>query len=497
MGIIKKQSISGSMYSYFGVILGFVIMGILFPRILSRSEVGLLRVMVSYATLFAQFAGLGFGAVTIKLFPHFRDETRKHHGFLGIALLVAVVGFLIAASVYLLIRPNLLEHSQDKSELFVTYYYYVLPLIFFTLLFNIFDNYYRVLYNAVKGIYYKEVVQRVLTLVIIVLFFFNTINFHQLVILYVLALISPSLMLLFSLIRSKQLYLKPDPDFLTPRLKKEMLSVGFFGILASFSGVLVMNIDIIMVSSMIGLTAAGIYAITFYFGTLILIPLRTMGKISAVIISDAWKRNDKETINDIYRRSSISLSVVGVLLFIGIWGNIDNVFNILGDSYLPGKMVIFFIGLANLFDVAVGINSHIIVNSKYYRLLSYFLLTFAFVIVLSNFLLIPIYGLVGAAIASFISKFLYNSIKVVFLYRKFRFQPFSYRHILLYTIAFAAYWISTFLPSFSNYIIDIIIRSSLIMILFTVPVYFFKISEDINEHVDKIIRALFNRTKSH
>jgi len=496
LGIIKKQSILGSVYSYIGVALGFVVMGILLPRILSTDQVGLLRVMVSYATLFAQFAGLGFGAVTIKLFPHFRDASRKHHGFLGIALLIGLVGFLIAASVYLLIKPYLLEHAQEKSELFFTYYYYVIPLIFFTLLFNIFDNYYRVLYNAVKGIYYKEVVQRILTLVIILLFFFQIINFRQLVILYVLVLISPSLILFVSLIRSKQLHLKPDTNFITPELRKEMIQVGFYGILASFSGVLVLNIDIIMVNSMVGLSAAGIYAITFYFGTLILVPLRTMGKISSVVISDAWKNNDKETINDIYRRSSISLSVVGVLLFIGIWGNIDNVFHILGNSYISGKMVIFFIGIANLFDIAVGINSHIIVNSKYYRYLSFFLLIFAVIIVVSNILLIPVYGLVGAAMASFISKFLYNFIKVVFLYRKFRFQPFSYRHFLLYIIAFAAYWVSTFLPPFKNYIVDIIFRSSLIFMLFTIPVYFLKISEDINNSADKIISMLFNRTKS-
>ena len=493
MGVIRKQSISGTIYSYIGVVLGFVIMGILFPRILSTEEVGLLRVMVSYATLFAQFAGLGFGAVTIKLFPHFRDAARKHHGFLGIALLVGLVGFLIAASVYLLVRPYLVEQSQEKSELFITYFYYVVPLIFFTLLFNILDNYYRVLYNAVKGIFYKEVFQRVLTLLVILLFYFDLISFHQLVILYVLVLISPSLMLLVSLIRSKQLFLKPDISFITPDLKKQMISVGFYGILASFSGVLVMNIDIIMVNNMLGLSAAGIYAITFYFGTLILIPLRTMGKISSVIISDAWKNDDKETINDIYKRSSISLSVVAVLLFIGIWGNIDNVFHILGDKYLPGRMVILFIGMANLFDNAIGISSHIIVNSKYYRTLSYFLLVFAVILVLSNLLLIPVYGLVGAAMASFFSKFLYNFIKFAFLYHKFRFQPLSYRHLLLILIAIVAYGLSTFIPPFSNYIVDIIIRSGVIFILFAVPVYYFRISNDINERVDLLFGKILQR----
>jgi len=254
--------------------------------------------------------------------------------------------------------------------------------------------------------------------------------------------------------------------------------------------VLVMNIDVLMVNGMLGLSDAGIYAITFYFGTLILVPLRTMGKISSVVISDAWKINDKKTINDIYRRSSISLSVVGVLLFIGIWGNINNVFHILGNNYLPGMMVIFFIGMANLFDIAIGISSHIIVNSKYYKYLSYFLLAFAVILIVSNLILIPVYGLIGAAIASFISKFLYNSIKFVFLYRKFRFQPLSYHHILLILIAVVAYGLSTFIPPFHNYIVDIIIRSSVIFILFAVPVYYFKISEDINLQVNSFIKKI-------
>ena len=71
------------------------------------------------------------------------------------------------------IKPYLVENAAEKSPLFVDYIYYVLPLILFTLLFNLFDTYYRVLYNALKGIFYKEVVQRILVLITICLFYFE------------------------------------------------------------------------------------------------------------------------------------------------------------------------------------------------------------------------------------------------------------------------------------------------------------------------------------
>jgi len=145
LGIIQKQSIAGTIYSYIGVALGFITVAILFPRILSTEEVGLLRVIVSYAILFAQFAGLGFSAVSIKMFPHFRDPDKKHHGFLGLSLLVPLVGLLIALITYLALKPFIIDQSQDKSALFNEYFYYVIPLIVFTLLFVVFDTYFRIL----------------------------------------------------------------------------------------------------------------------------------------------------------------------------------------------------------------------------------------------------------------------------------------------------------------------------------------------------------------
>lgn len=490
MGVIRKQSISGTIYSYAGVILGFIITVVLYTRILTTEEVGLLRVIVSYATLFSQFAGLGFTAVSVKMFPYFRDREKKHHGFLGLSLLVALAGFVLALVIYLALKPLILDQSQEKSALFNQYFYYVIPLILFTLLFNTFDNYYRVLYNAVKGILYKEVIQRLLVIGVILLFFFEMISFNQLVILYVAAMIAPTVLLFFSLLRSGKLHLKTDFGFLTKELRNQMLSVGFFGIITSYSGVLILNIDVLMVNDMLGLSAAGIYTVTFFFGSLILIPLRTMGKISSIVIADAWKENDLETIRDIYRKSSISLSVVGLLLLTGIWGNIDNVFKMISESYLPGKMVILFIGLANLTDILLGVSAQIMINSKYYRHLSFFLIGYALLIVVTNLLLIPAYGIVGAAIASLISKFVFNLVKFTFLYVKFGLQPFNIKHLLLLLIAIGAYWLSTFLPPVGNYIIDIGIRSSLIAVIFIVPVYIFKISEDINLRIKATLQKV-------
>ncbi|OQX73198.1 MAG: hypothetical protein B6D61_12795 [Bacteroidetes bacterium 4484_249] len=494
MGIIQKQSISGTIYSYLGVLLGFFITGLLFPNIFTTSEVGLLRLLVSYSVLFAQFAGLGFSAVTVKLFPYFRDASKKHHGFLGLALLVSLGGFLISLLVLFLLKPFIIERALDKSELFVTYFKYVVPLIFFTLLFNVFDAYYRVLYNAVKGIILKQVIQRLFILAAVLLYYFEFINFATTVVFYAIALIIPSIILFISLILEKQFYLKPDIKFLTPKLINEMIGVGFFGILLSFSGVLVLNIDVIMVNDILGIKAAGIYTIAFFFGTLVLIPLRPVIKISSVVIAESWKNNDIQTIHQIYKKSSINLTIIGLIVLVGIWGNIDNIFQLIKDDYLPGKMIVLYIGIANVLDMAIGVSNQIIFNSKYYKNLSYFFLVFAVLLIITNILLIPRFGITGAAIASLVSKFIFNSIKYIFLYRKFKFQPFNFKYILLLLIALITYFLSRIIPVFPNFILDIFIRSTAIFIIFSIPVYAFRISEDINDKINKILIEIgFNK----
>jgi O-antigen/teichoic acid export membrane protein len=494
LGVIQKQSISGVIYSYIGVGLGFFTTVVLYTHILSTEQIGLLRLLVSYSTIIAMFASFGMNSVTVRLFPYFRDAKKKHNGYLGIVLIVSVVGFTFTTLIYLFLRPYIIDNAQEKSALFIPYFYYVIPLSLFTLLFGILDTYYRVLYNAVKGIVYKEVLQRIFILISVVLFYLGIVDFHKMVWLYVLALILPSILLWTALVRSQQLFIKPNFNFINKAFANEMFNVALYGILASFSGVIVQTIDIIMVNNYLGLSLTGVYSVSFFFGALILIPMRTMGKIGSVVIAEAWKHNDNKTILDIYRKSSLNLSIIGLLLFIGIWGNIDNVFFIIGEEYEQGKYVIFFIGLASLIDVFMGLNSYIIGTSQYFRWQTYFTIIFAIIVVSTNIIFIPVFGIIGAALASFISKLIFSLLRFIFVYNKFGFQPFNYKHIVLILIAATSLAISSLIPSFHNYVFNILLRSTVISFIFIVPVYLLKISKDVNSRINLLL-SLIGLTK--
>lgn len=486
MGIIQRQSISGFIYTLIGVLLGFITTGLLMPRIFVTEEIGLLRVLISYASVLSTLAVLGFSVVSVKMFPFFRDEKSKHHGFFGLALLVGLIGFVLASLIYLGFHDLIVEQGAEKSPLFSQFYYWVIPLTFFLMLYIIIDTYFRVLYQAVIGIIYREIFQRFLVLIVFTLFLLGYLSFRTNVYLYILAYSLPSVFMLGILLNKGDYRLIPDFKFLKKPLLKKIGHVGLFGIFSSFSGILVINTDILMLSHLEGLAQTGIYTITFFFGALVLVPSRSMTKISSVIIADAFKRRDLKEVNSIYKKSSINLGIIGMLILIGLWGNMENIFLIIGEDFRAGEWVIIIIGFANLLDMLLGVSNQIFVNSKYYTTSAYLSFSFMVLLVISNVILIPIYGILGAAIASLISKFAFNLFKYVFLWRNLNFQPFSWKTLLLIVLSLFTLGINHFIPTFSNYIFDIIIRSSLISVIFGIGVLLLKLSDDVNAWAEKI-----------
>ncbi len=490
LGVIVKQSVKGTIYVYLGVILGFITTGILFPRIYSPEQFGLLKIILAYATMITQFGTLGINGVTIRLFPFFRNPEKQHHGFLAMVLFVGLIGFIISGVLLLLFKPLLIQESMEKSALFVSYINYLFVVIFFQIFFSILDVYYSALLNSTLGTYLREVFQRILIIILICCFFFDVLNFHQFVLAYIGALSIPTFYIMFSLIKSGQFSLKTDFAFLNKLMIKSVLSVSVFSILNGFSMNFIQNIDTIMITKMVGLSGTGIYGICFFFGVVIAMPSRSIFKIANVVSAEAWKTNDMKTIRDIYDKSCMTLFIIGGLLFLTLWVNIDNVFHIIGPQYTSGKWVIFFIGLGNLIDMATGANSSIFGTSKYYKVQTVLLILLVVLLIITNLLLIPKFGITGAAIGGAASLTVLNLLRYLFLLYKYKLQPYTIRFLYIIAIGAVAYLAALSLPVLPNFILDIIVRSSILAIVFCVPIYFLKISVDINQKADEILKKL-------
>nr|WP_321353566.1 lipopolysaccharide biosynthesis protein [uncultured Draconibacterium sp.] len=487
MGIIIKQSIKGALWSYLGVGIGFITTAYLYPNYLTPEIVGLFALLLAWSDIFAQFSLLGFHGVTARLFPQFRDKAKGHNGFVFIAFVVMLSGFILFFVTFLLIRPWLVESNLEKSALFSQYVNIMIPLTFLALLFNLLDLLNKMLYNAVLGTFLKEFIQRILIFLILLLYIAGWLSPNALILAYAGAVGLKGAIIFFYLLFRKELNLQPQLSFVKPDLRREMISVAIYSILVGIGGSVVFQIDKIIINQVMGLGATGVYTIAFFFGTLVVIPSRTLLKISGTLIAEAFKRNDLKTISDIYHKSCLNQFIIAAFLFGGIWINIDNILEILGPDYIGGKWVIFFIGLGYLVDMATGANSQIISLSKYYKMGLWFLLILVVLVVSIMYLFIPIWGLSGAAAAIALAFLLNNLMRYFFLKIKYKMEPFNFKFLLVPLAFFCSWGISALIPSL-QLIPDILLRSSVFTIVFSTLIYILNVSDDVNNLVSNVIK---------
>lgn len=489
MGEIQKQAIKGTIFNYLGIVLGFLYVGILFPKLLTTEQIGLLSVLVAYATIATQVSSLGFNAVTTRLFPYFRNKEKKHNGFMAIGVSVQMIGF-IGSSIILLVLQYFHVLNNRGNPLFDQYFYITFLLFFAMLFFNFFDNYFKVLYNAVIGTALKEFSQRLLIFIFVFFIYFHLIDFDSFPILYAIAFIIPLIIIILLLIKRKEFFLSFSKTPISPNLKKEMKTVALFSIISGFAGVLTLNIDRIMIQSFEGLSMTGIYTTMFFFGVLVAVPAKSLIKISSTFVADAWKENDVKLIDTILRKSVLNQTIIGILILVGLWVNIDNILAILKPSFLPGKYVILVIGIAYLLDMFSGVSNIVLGTSKYFRYGTYFIILQFILIIIANLIFIPIYGILGAAIGALIAKLLFNLLKMILLYQKMKLFPYSAKILVILLLGAVAYLAGYFLPSLANPYFDAMLKGLVVTIIFIGILYFLKMSEDINDKIDLFLKRI-------
>ncbi|MBO0930725.1 lipopolysaccharide biosynthesis protein [Fibrella aquatilis] len=492
MGLIQKQTLQGTAISYVGIVVGFLTAGFLLPNFLTKDQNGLIQLLSSLAIILTQFANLGINGAGGRYFPYFRDYERGHGGFLLLAVGVSAVGFLGCAGVLWAARPWMVEQNQAKSALFVEYYYLLLPLTFFTLFFNLFDTYARLLYDSVTGTFLRDIGQRVGFLLAVVAYSVHLIDFYTLLWWWLASYLIPLVLMVLSLVRNGHFTLDPAHLALPPDLRRSLIRYAGLTLLTGLSSQVILHIDKVLVNDSLGLTNTGVYGISANFGAVIAAPAMMLYKVSGVVIADSWKRNDLANIRLVYEKSCLSQLIIGGLVFVGIAANLNSLFTFLPKGYEAGYYVILWVGLSKLFDMATGVNGQIIVTSQHYAYDSLFNLMMVVLTIMITPALLRSYGLEGAAIGAAITIGLFNLSRTLFVWYRFGLQPFTWRNLAVVGIGLLVWALAVWPPYATGTkvitLLDIAIRSAGIVTLYMGLIFALRIYPDLNDIVTRFIK---------
>jgi O-antigen/teichoic acid export membrane protein len=264
-----------------------------------------------------------------------------------------------------------------------------------------------------------------------------------------------------------------------------LLAVSLMGILAT-------KIDIFMVSAQIGLAFTAIYSIAYYMAAIIEMPSRSVQAIVSPIIATAIKEDDNKALKTTYDKVAINQYLFGMLLFLILWINVDNLFSFIpnGDFYDKGKYVVLFTGLAKLIEAAFSLSGVILSYSKYYRYSLIFTIVYGVMIVLANNLLIPIWGVTGVAVATLGVTFIFRLFYTFFVWYKSKVHPFRWELLSISGILLLGIGVNMLLPKLQNIYFDAVMRTIVVMGGICVVTYFTKVSAEANRVINEGLKRL-------
>ncbi len=495
MGVVIRQSAKNVIITYAAFALGYLNTLIFYPLVLSKEEIGLVRMLINTSFFFATFASLGAANIPTRFFPYFRDPAKKHNGILFFILLLGAIGFSLFLLAFIVFREDIIKVYSGNADMLINYLYYLIPFTFIALYSNIFDSYIVIQQKPVVPNFLKEFLVRLLMTLGLVLLLLKSMNFDQFVIFVITSYGIVLASLIYYIRHENVLFLKPDLSVFRSGRLKSMLVFGGFILMGNASGTIIQNVDSLMLTAYKGLSSTGVYTIAFFIAAVIEIPKRSISQAVIPLISESNKNEDISKLEVLYKKSSLNQLIAGGLLFFVIWFNIDNIFRFIpnGQNFVEGKWVVFWIGMSKLFDMATGVNQEIVGTSKYYKIDLVFYTMLGVMGIITNMIFIPKYGMNGAAFASAFSIFFFNIVRFIFIKMVFKIQPFTINTLKTLLIAAAVIGVDAILPYAGNFISDILLRSIVISAVFLVPVIYFKVSEDINKIYDRVLFEIRKR----
>ena len=491
---IRKQAIISSILVYIGFVIGaintyfFVKHGSFSP-----AEYGLTRIFFDVAQNFYAFGCLGVIPVIYKFYPYYKDNLeKKENDLLTWALTTALVGFIILLVLGYVFEPVILRKFSARSPLFVHYFQWVFPFAFGLLFFSVLEGYSWALQKTVVSNFLKETGLRLLTLALVLLYYFDVIRFDSFIKLFSGLYFIIFLVLLIYIIRLGKFHITFKLSRVTRRFWRKMFamqSLVFGGVIIQALG---QTIDTLIIASRIGLSSAGVFNLAQYVANLVQVPQRSIQSISTGVIAQHWKDKNYSEINRIYKRSSINLLILALFIYGIIALNIYDVFRVLPiqTDYAAGIQVMLVIGVARIIDAGTGVNGVVIGTSTFWKFdfLSGVLML-AIRIPVTYYLIIE-YGIIGSAFAEIFAYGAYNFIRFEFLRRKFNMQPFDRNTLFAIIIAGAAFVTAYFTGGLItiNYLVKIIVQTLIFCIIFAGGTFWMELSPDVMQLYHRWIR---------
>ncbi len=361
-------------------------------RYLGPEQFGLMNYVLSFVALFSALSILGLDNIVIR---NIVSNPEKKKEYLGSTLLLKFLGSLTLL-ILSIIGVSLIEPNNNLLILFVG----IISLGYIFGSFNTLDIWFKSQIQSKYSVYSRSIAFLIISSLKII-FILTQQPLIAFILMFALnSLISSLLLIYFYHKKTKLSFLKWKVKL---KVMKNLLKDSWPLILSGIAVMIYMRIDQVMIGNMIGNVQLGIYSAAVKVSeSWLFLPMIIASSVLPAIIK-AKKKNRKlyleklQTLYDLFTWFTISVAVI--ITFLSPF-----IIKILyGANYADSAIILSIIIWTGIFSF-LGVASSQYLVAENITKVSFYRTGFGAIInVLLNIILIPIYGIIGAAIATFIS----------------------------------------------------------------------------------------------
>ena len=491
MGVIKRQGIKNLFITYTGVIVGTVSAIFLQPVLLSTTELGFTRNLYNFSFLLSIILPIGLPNIILRFYPQYKENGILKKYFFSFIMLYFFVSALIGLSFFLLFRNNITDLYKKDSELFISYFFCVIPYSVILALNSTITGFSQAVYKSTVPSFLNDVFSRVLVILVTVLYYYKVISFNYYVASYVFIYFLITIIMIIYLIQFNLISFKIHfPVFKQIQFKK-VTSYGLILCIISFTSYGLKSLDAVFLG-IYSLSNVAIYSTAVLLALFIEVPLGSIERISHSKIANSFATDNFKEMNTIYAESIKYLSVFGGFIFLGITGCVKYVYEFLPPEYSKSIVLVQVLSFASLVNLFTGVNNAILFYTNQFKKGAVLLIAVFMLTVVLDILVIPVYGMLGAAVVTASISIIFNVSKSLLIYRAFGFQPYTVKSAQTVMLILAGFFLAVSFPKLAGSpILNILINGSAITIFYWLGVYKLKLVPELFDTAFLKIKTFF------
>ncbi len=490
MGIVFRQAIKTTLVTFTGAVLGAVI-NYVYTLVFPQNLVGVSRNLLNQGAVLYLFLLMGGVPLVHAYAQRFAEKDKRRPVLISYTLLVPLLTTALFCIPYFLAQPYLVSRYKGFDRQYIEEFYIWLPVLGLLMSYMMLLEYYLVSRMKVAlGVSMREVVLRLLNVLLIALFYAGLLDFHQFVIGTVLVHLIPVVALYLLSRRIPGFRFSFDWRAFSKKEIYQVVHYAWYHLLLTVILNLNGMLDVILIGMLSpnGLTDVAVYNLALLLISILGIPYRAMSGAAFPRLNEAFIANDPE-LGSLFTRTAVNMQLVTLAMWLLIASNLHNAVAILPKGYEGIAPAFLVLSLGRLFDLATGLNTELISITDHYKFtfrLSALLLISIFVL---DRIFIPEHGLMGAAWVATGTLAAFNVAKLLFLYRKMKLLPFNKGSLSLLLCGLLVFALNYALPALKQPILDTLYRSAVLMLAFAGLLWLLRPSPDLSAYLAQVRKS--------